>query len=250
MKHNFQKSSILGVNVSNITLEQIVGVLLDFSNEPATKTAFYLNAHCVNVSYSDSEYRHILNNSDLVYSGGQAIIWASRFLGRPLPERVNILDFFNSLVERLKENNTRIYLLGGKERVVKKTEVVLKGRGVNVVGSHHGYLSGKDQQEVVRSIKELRPDILMVGMGVPLQEKWIDRHKLELGVNLCWGVGAAFEWLSGERRRAPRWMIKSGLEWLHRLYQQPARLWRRYLIGNIVFTYHIILSRFKHENYE
>lgn len=245
MKNNHQISCILGVNVNNVSLSQIVNVLIGFAKAPGPKTAFYLNAHCANVAYTDSEYREILNNSDLVYPGGQAIVWASRFLGPGLTERVNILDFFEPLAAELKQKSLKVFLLGGEESVVKETENKLKEKGINIVGSYHGYLSAQEEKRVLSTIKELKPDILIVGMGVPLQEKWIDKHKAELGVNLCWGVGAAFDWLSGERKRAPKWMIRAGLEWAHRLYQQPLRLWRRYIIGNPLFLYRFIVYKIK-----
>ena len=130
--------------------------------------------------------------------------------------------------------------MGGKSHIVKKTEEALKGEGLKIIGSKNGFFDKTEEKEIIREINILKPDILMVGMGVPKQEKWIDRHLQELDVNLCWALGAAFDWLSGQRKRAPRWMIKCGFEWIHRLYQQPKRLWKRYLIGNLVFIYYVL----------
>lgn len=238
-----KKISISGINVNVVDKKDIMNTLLDFAGSPGIKTAYYLNAHCLNVACSDKEYREILNKSDLVYAGGQGIVWASIFLGMPLPERVNILDFLDELVKRLADKRIRIYLLGGEKDVVKNAGLFFRNKGLDVAGSRHGFFGREEEKDIVREINSLKPDILMVGMGVPKQEKWIYGHLNELDVRLCWAVGAAFEWISGYRKRAPKWMIKLGFEWLHRLYQQPRRLWARYVLGNFVFIYHILRAR-------
>ncbi len=240
------KISLLGINnINALTKEQIINILLDFSEKKGAKTVFYLNTHCINVAYRDEDYRSILNRADLVYTGGQGVVWAARFLGCPLPERVNILDFFDMLTQELKDRKITIYLLGGTQETVKKTEDVLKNKGLRIVGSRNGFFDETEEAEVICGINVIKPDILMVGMGVPKQEKWIFAHLKELDVHLCWAVGAAFDWLSGQRKRAPRWMIQFGLEWLHRLCQQPKRLWKRYLLGNLIFVYRVIKYGFK-----
>lgn len=230
----------LGIKVGVLTLNALVQEILECAISGKSKFITYLNAHCVNLACLDKEYRIILNSADLVYTGGQGVVWAARFLGRPLPERVNILDFFDKLIPEFKKNKITIYLFGGTREVVKKAERKLQDSGMEVIGSSDGYFNKTEEAEVIRTINVLKPDILMVGMGVPKQEKWIFSHLKELDVHLCWAVGAAFDWLSGYRKRAPNWMIKWGLEWLHRLCQQPNRLWKRYLIGNIVFICHVL----------
>ncbi len=226
----------------------ILEKILEYALTDKSKFITYLNAHCVNTALIDNEYKRILQKADLVYAGGQGVVWAARFLGTPLPERVNILDFFDTLVPKLKDRKITIYLLGGREETVKKTEETLKSKGLRIVGSRDGFFTKSAEQELIQEINTLKPNILMVGMGVPQQEKWIDNNISTLNVNLCWAVGAAFDWLSGQRKRAPRWMIKFGLEWLHRLWQQPKRLWKRYLLGNLIFIHHVL--RHKLNGYE
>lgn len=239
--------NFLNLKLNALTKEEMVNALPELCKKgrPA-KTAIYINAHCVNVSFADEEYRSILNGADLVYAGGQGIVWAAEFLGCPIPERVNILDFFDRLLERLIDKKITVYLLGNTGEVVKRTESMLRNKGVDVVGSRDGFFSEEENQDVLREINRLKPDLLMVGMGPPKQEKWIKRYSEDLDVGLCWAVGAAFEWLCGYRKRAPSWMIESGLEWLHRLSQQPVRLWKRYIFGNIVFIYHVIDWKVRH----
>jgi N-acetylglucosaminyldiphosphoundecaprenol N-acetyl-beta-D-mannosaminyltransferase len=157
-----------------------------------------------------------------------------------LPERVNILDFLDILLMQIENKEITVYLLGGTKDIAQMTEDALKSKGIKIVGSKAGFFTDTDTPEIIKDINILCPNILMVGMGVPKQEKWIARNLASLDVNLCWAVGAAFEWISGYRKRAPVWMIRCGMEWLHRLYQQPKRLWKRYLIGNPLFLLRVL----------
>jgi len=238
-----KKESFLGIGINVVNKNEIIDILLEYARGNKLRTAFYLNAHCVNTAFLDPEYLTILNKSDLVYAGGIGVVWAARFLGIPLPERVNILDFFDDLLKQLVNKGITVYLLGGKTEIAKNTEGILKERGVKVLGSGGGFFSVIENEKIVKEINALKPNILMVGMGLPKQEKWIDMHRGELDVSLAWGVGAAFEWLSGQRNRAPKLMIEHGLEWLHRLYQQPRRLYKRYLVGNLTFIFRILKRR-------
>ena len=234
------KISLAGVKIHSITRKQAVDILLDFSKRSFRRTACYVNAHCINTACYDKEYRDIQNKFDLVYAGGQGVVWASRFFGIPLPERVNILDFFDRLLEGLMEKRITVYLLGGKPEVVRKAGETLKKKGLNVVGSMHGFFDKQEEMSIIREINELRPDILMVGMGVPKQEKWIFSHLNELQVNLCWAVGGVFRIFSGELKRAPCWISNYGLEWLYLGLQDSKRLLGRYLFGNLIFVFNIL----------
>ncbi|MDD5477770.1 MAG: WecB/TagA/CpsF family glycosyltransferase [Candidatus Omnitrophica bacterium] len=240
--------NFLGIEVGALAADDIIGKILEYALTDKAKFITYLNAHCVNTALIDNEYKKILQKADLVYTGGQGVVWAARFLGNPLPERVNILDFFDRLVSELKDRKITIYLLGGREGTVKKTAEALKAKGLRIVGSREGFFAKSEEQKIIQEINSLKPNILMVGMGVPKQEKWIANNIGALNVNLYWAVGAVFDWLSGQRKRAPNWMIKFGLEWLHRLWQQPKRLWKRYLLGNLIFIHHIL--RCKLSGYE
>lgn len=235
-----KKISISGINICVVNRKEIIDELLGFAMGGRVKTAYYLNAHCFNLVCLDKEYADILNRSDLVYAGGAGIIWASRVLGTPLPERVNILDFFDELAAELIDKKITIYLLGEKIETIKKVEAELKRIGLNIVGSRDGFFIKDEEKGVINEINVLKPDILMVGMGVPKQEKWINCHSNELDVKLCWAVGGVFKIFSGELKHAPRWIIDCGLEWLYLGLQDPVRLWRRYFIGNVVFIYHIV----------
>jgi len=241
-----KKIELFGLEVSALNRLDTAKKILDFALMGKHKFVTYLNAHCINISFVDQEYKEIIKNVDLLYTGGLGVIWASRILGNSLPERVNIFDFFDYLVNELRSKEITFYLLGNKPEIIKNAEGVLRKKGLKVLGSRNGFFNKDEEVEIIKEINSLEPDILMVGMGVPEQEKWIQEHISELNINLCWAVGAAFEWISGYRKRPPAWMIRLGLAWLHRLCQQPKRLWKRYLIGNMIFIYRVLKWRIKH----
>lgn len=236
---------LTGINIQDLDRENMAEVLGEFSKDSSKRTAFYVNAHCVNVAFCDPEYRKILNGADLVYAGGMGVVWAGRFLGQTIPERVNILDFFEPLVEMFKAKGVTLFLLGGAQEVIKKAEQSLKNRGVCVLGCRDGYFDESQEAGVIRQINEVKPDILMVGFGVPKQEKWIWDHRKELDVNLCWAVGGVFDLLAGRLRVAPLWMRCCGLEWLYLSFQSPKRFFKRYLFGNPLFIYRILREKFR-----
>jgi N-acetylglucosaminyldiphosphoundecaprenol N-acetyl-beta-D-mannosaminyltransferase len=239
------KVVLFEIGVSSLDKVETVNKILEFAQRGKRKVATYLNAHCINVSFIDREYKEIIKNVDLLYVGGMGVIWAARFLGRLLPERVNILDFFDLLVRGLREKRITIYLLGGTQNIAKKAEEVLRKKGLIILGSRGGFFDKIEEKEIIREIDILKPDILMVGMGVPQQEKWIQSNLRELNTNLCWAVGGVFDLLAGHLKRAPKWVINCGLEWLYLWLQDPRKLLGRYLLGNPLFVYRVLESKVK-----
>lgn len=233
--------NFLDLKISALTSDEMFNIILEFAIAGNRKMITYLDVNCVNISFRDAEYRRILSQADIVHADGQGVVWGSKFLKKPLPERVNPLDFFDALLNIASKKSISFYLLGGKPDVIQNAVDKLKNKFLNlkIIGFHHGYFD-KEEEEIIEEIKRLRPNILMVGMGVPKQEKWIYKHLDRLEVNLCLAVGGMFDILSDSLKRAPIWMIDGGLEWLYRLYQEPGRLWKRYLFGNFIFIYRIL----------
>jgi N-acetylglucosaminyldiphosphoundecaprenol N-acetyl-beta-D-mannosaminyltransferase len=236
-----KKIDFLGVDITPLTLDEIVNKILDFSLKGKHKTAAYVNAHCMNLALNDRNYKYILNKIDLVYAGGMGVVLASKLFKDSLPERVNILDFFDELAEKLRINKIKIYLLGDTIDIVQKAGNALKEKfSLKIIGCHSGYFNEKEEVNLIKEVNFLKPDILMVGMGVPRQEKWIFKHINELDVNLCWAIGGVFKIFSGKLRKTPRWISKSGMEWLYLGIQEPSRFFNRYLSGNFVFIFRTI----------
>ncbi len=234
-----KSSVLLGIPVACVTRAQILSTLLDFATGSSARTVCYVNAHCLNIASTDAHYRDILSRFDLVYAGGQALVWASRLYGCPIPERVNIMDYFNALAQGLRTRNIPIYLLGASKQTVSAAAKRLAQLGLKVAGWHHGYFSAQEEERVIARINAAQPGILIVGMGVPRQEKWIYRNRARLRVNLCWALGGFLEYAAGNRKPAPVWVVICCLEWLYMGMQEPSRLVKRYLIGNILFIFRI-----------
>ncbi len=233
-----QFSEILGVKIDRLSTDQVLDRISQFVASGKPHQIIYINVDCVNRYKKDLRYRKIVNEADLVYPDGMGVVWASKFSGKPLSERVNAGDFLPDLCKLCVEKKYALYLLGGEEDVARKAADYLREeyKDLKIVGAHHGFFENKNEEKIIREINHLSPDILLVGMGVPRQEKWIKRNLQQLNIPVCWGVGALFDYYSNRIKRAPLWVRGIGMEWLFRLVIEPARLWKRYIIGNFLFA--------------
>jgi N-acetylglucosaminyldiphosphoundecaprenol N-acetyl-beta-D-mannosaminyltransferase len=188
---------------------------------------------------SSAPLRQFVESSGLVVADGQPIVWASRLLGTPLPERVAGVDVLQELAGRAEQQGLGIYLLGGTRDVVAQAAERLRARfpRLRLCGAADGYFSDEQAGERASTIARSGADILFVGMGSPKQELFIASHWSRLGVSLAMGVGGSFEVVAGMRSRAPRLLQRLGLEWVIRLAQEPRRLWKRYLVTNAQFVW-------------
>jgi len=233
---------ILGVPIAAITLSEISHLITNLIGSKRKKTFFYVNAYCLNIANRDEKYKRILQKAFLVYPGGFGPVLASKILGQPLPERTPTPDFIFDVLAIAKERKWSIYLLGGEEHVAKKASEKLKEKFPNllIVGYHSGHFTKREEKVIIGQLNSKKPTILLVGMGTPRQEKWIAENIDNVDAKVFWAVGALFDFISGRLKRAPFWMQRMGLEWLFRLFQEPTRLWKRYLLGNIEFIYLVL----------
>jgi exopolysaccharide biosynthesis WecB/TagA/CpsF family protein len=196
----------------------------------------YVNAHSLNLAYRDERYRHALSRADVVLNDGIGLNLAARMRGRRFPENLNGSDFTLRLLRLAAEEGWRVYLYGGQPGVAANARERLREAvdGLEIVGICDGYGRGSSE-EIVQRIREVRADVVIVALGQPRQELWLDAHLPDTGCHLGVGVGAFLDFVSGRVTRAPQWMNWLGIEWLFRLAQEPSRLWRRYLVGNPLF---------------
>ncbi len=197
---------------------------------------YYLNIHVANTAYQNARLKRILQEADLVYCDGAGIVVGSKLLGTPLPTRLTAADWFLDMLGYYAKSDKRVYLLGGEPGVPEAAMEVItrKVPDNSIVGTHHGYIL-KDpilSQQVIDDINAMRPDILIVGFGTPLQEFWVEENRHRLEVPVVYAIGAVMDFISGHVPRCPEWMGKAGLEWLYRLYSDPSRLGARYVLGN------------------
>lgn len=234
---------LFGIPIARLKLNDITNIILELIEKPGQQTIFYVNAHCLNIATRDPIYRKILQQASIVYAGGMGPILASKILGHPLLERTPTPDFIDHIFAAAIRKGWSFYLLGGEEEVVRKAAENLQKKfpKLQIVGYHHGFFKKSDA--IIKKINLLKPDIILVGMGTPLQEKWIKHYKNRINAHVFWAVGALFDVLSGKRKRAPKWFQKLGLEWTFRFLQEPRRLWKRYLFGNAHFLLTVFRER-------
>lgn len=191
----------------------------------------------------DPRLRQVVERCELVTADGQAVVWASRLLGDPLPERVAGIDLFQELLALAERRGLRVFVLGAKPDVLDRALRWVGARYPNLVlaGARDGYFTQEQDAQVASEVQAARPDLLFVAISSPKKEYWLGRHGREIGVPFVMGVGGSIDVLAGETRRAPRALQRMGLEWAYRLAQEPNRLWRRYLVTNMRFS--LMLAR-------
>ena len=235
---------ILGIPIDNLdmaeTLDQIEGfVIAGRANEKGHQVVT-VNADFVVNAMDDPELRTILQEAHLATADGMPLVWGSRLLGSPLKGRVAGSDFVPALIERAANKGFSIFLLGATPQVASRAAQILTEQypGLKIAGVISPPFSSifEMNSSIIDEIKAAKPDVLLVAFGNPKQEKWISMYARQLQVPVMIGVGGTLDFIAGNIRRAPEWMQRSGFEWLFRLFQEPRRLWRRYVIDLFVFS--------------
>jgi len=190
---------------------------------------------------SDPRLREFVENAAIVVADGIPIVWASKLLGRPLPARVAGVELVDALVARAAAEGLGVYLLGARPDVIEHVVRTYRQRhpDLDLRGHADGYFAEDRFAERAKEVAASGARLLIVGMGVPRQERFLEQCWEELGVDLAIGVGGSFDVIAGLRKRAPRFLQSIGMEWSYRLLQEPRRLWKRYLVTNTQFVYHV-----------
>ena len=229
---------LFGVPVAAITMDTTLGLV-----EEAVTTRRPLQIGVVNAAklvniQRDTELRADVLSSDLVLADGMAVVWASRLLGRPLPERVTGIDLMMGMLTRANAAGYRVYCLGATPEVLGGVLGRIKREypGIVIAGSHHGYFKESEEGAVAAHIDAAHPDILLIAMTSPRKERFLSRWSRQLAVPVCHGVGGSFDVFAGYVQRAPERWQRMGLEWLYRIKQEPRRLWKRYFTTNSAFV--------------
>jgi N-acetylglucosaminyldiphosphoundecaprenol N-acetyl-beta-D-mannosaminyltransferase len=236
---------VLGVGVDPLTVGDLQAEVGRLVRGGRGGLVLNVNAHCLNLCYADPALRGFFNAADVVFCDGAGVMLAAMLLGRRIPERITYADWAWDLAAFAAAEGFSLFFLGARPGVAQAAARRLKQRypGLKMVGVHHGYFDRSENEAVVQKINAAAPDILLVGLGMPLQEYWLmeNRHRLDAGVALT--GGAVFDYVSGRLRRGPRLLVSSSFEWLARLLIEPRRLWRRYLVGNPLFFLRVVRQR-------
>lgn len=242
------EGTLLGTRVDPLTMNQAVARIEELLDEHSGHyNHLAMNAAKLVSGAQDPALRARFASATLVTADGQSLVWASRFLGSPLPERVAGIDLMDRLVSASASKGYRIYLLGAADDVVRQVRWRFLARGAHVVGFHNGFWRREDLTDgaMAEQIARTRADIVFVGVPSPLKEEFIFAQRENTGAGMCVGVGGSFDVVAGRISRAPRWMQRAGLEWFWRFAQEPRRMFKRYLVGNCAFMWLVLKARLR-----
>ena len=242
-----RRVNVAGVGVDDLTEDETVARIDELLSDGEPHYMSVVNAAKIVAASRDEKLRQVIAEAGLVTADGMSVVWASRLLGQRLRERVTGIDLFERLVEHAARRGLRVYFLGARDEAVRGVveRFARKHPGLQVAGYRNGYFSAEESEHIAEQIRASAADLLFVAMGSPAQEYWIASNIARAGARFALGVGGSFDHLSGQARRAPRWMQRAGMEWLYRLMREPRRLWRRYLIGNTLFIWLIAKQAWK-----
>ena len=237
--------------VDVIDSREAIESIINCIESGAKAAVFTPNVHHVSRVCLDSEFKADYKQADLSLVDGMPLVWVSPLFGRKLPERINGTNLVLGLCTALAEKRKSVFLLTIQEKVADMAYRDLKRKypELNVLG--YGFLGKEDifndkkVHQVINNINALRPDVLIVGFGAPLQEKWILKYRYLIDAQVFLAVGSALDFVSARIKRAPKWMQDAGLEWLHRVIQEPVRLWKRYIFDGSVFIFFLFCHIFR-----
>ena len=240
--------NLMGVPVSNHKLDETLEWIVSSVKCKQKRFVPFVNAHCFNIASQHTRYRNVLRRADKVLPDGSGVRLACRFHGLNLKDNLNGTDLFPHICSHAANENISIYLLGAEEGVAQQVanKMVARYPQLIIAGTRNGYFTHEQDDEVINEINRSGAGILLVAMGVPHQEIWLDRniHRLQTHVNLA--VGGLFDFYAERVTRAPLWLRELGMEWSWRLIQEPGRMWRRYILGNPAFIMRAWLDAHRH----
>ncbi|HEY5047800.1 MAG TPA: WecB/TagA/CpsF family glycosyltransferase [Rhizomicrobium sp.] len=198
------------------------------------KLVFAANGHTISLAATDKEFRRHHEIADIIHADGQPVVFASKFTASPIPERSATTDFFHDAANAARIHGLRLFVLGGRDAINARCVAVMREMypGLMIVGRHHGYFTRQEEPALCETINASGADIVWVGLGVPLEQAFCVRNSHGLRAGWLVTAGGCYNYATGDYVRAPGWMRRSGLEWLHRLWQEPRRLFARYALTN------------------
>lgn len=227
-----RRIKLLRLGVDLVDMDGVLAQVDDWVRDGTPGHIVTANVRFMSIAQKDRSFAQVVDSAALSVADGMPLVWLSRLMGTPVPQRITGCDLIHALSQHAADRGYSIFVLGAEPGVAEDAARRLEADhpGLRVAGTHHGYFGDDGEDEVVRYIRQCRPHIMFVGMGSPRQDFWINRLIHELQVPVCIGVGGSFEVITGRLKRAPTWMQRWGLEWSYRFKQEPRRLWRRYVM--------------------
>lgn len=233
-----QKVNVLGVKIDKVTINSAADKILEMAKSGGNHAVFTPNSEIVYMAYKDADFCSLLNSADMLTADGIGVVYASRILKSPVPERAGGFDIACRVIEKIAETGDRLYLFGGKPDIAERAAENLKSKYpfINIVGTRNGYFSPEENDAIISDINESGADILFVCLGAPMQEKWISKNRDRLSCGVMMGIGGSLDVFAGAAERAPELWQKLGLEWLYRLIKEPKRFWRMLALPKFAAT--------------
>lgn len=229
---------LFGLNIFAMRMNEVLDLCERHIKKRQALLLGVVNAAKIVNSRRDIQLRQSLDETDIILADGLPVVWVSKMIGHPLPERVAGIDIMLELIKRSEKEHYSIYFLGATNEVVHKVAEMVESEypGVLIAGCHDGYFDESQEQQVAEEIKNSNADILFVAMNSPKKENFLGKWRGFMDVPVCHGVGGSFDVVAGITKRAPHWMQQAGLEWFYRMMQEPQRLWKRYFVTNSIFV--------------
>ena len=234
-----KRRRFFGANIDLLTMEESLKAVDPIIDRRVPVQHVGVNVSKLILMKEDPALAEMVNACPIINVDGQGVVWGGRWLGFPIPERVTGIDLFVLLIEHAARKGYKVYFLGAREEMVKKTvESFLKDHpDLRVVGWRNGYFKDEEEAGIVQQIRRSGADMLFVAMTSPKKEYFLTKYLNEMNVPFAMGVGGSFDVIAGMTIRAPLWVQRIGFEWFFRLINEPRRLWKRYLSTNLIFAW-------------
>ncbi|MCX6554748.1 MAG: WecB/TagA/CpsF family glycosyltransferase [Candidatus Aminicenantes bacterium] len=240
---------ILGLKVMPFTQTTLNETILRIIRQGGHAIIPNVNVHFANLAYHKPWLHDFFNQAPANFCDGQGIVLAARILGQHLPARITYADWLWSLCSFAARHDLSFFFLGGEPGRAEKSAAILQKNfpGLRILNAQHGHFNKtpahEENEAMIARINDCRPDILLVGFGMPLQEQWLLKNWPRIDARIALTGGGIFDFISGQLKRAPAWMRHHGLEWFGRFLLEPRRLWRRYFIGNPLFLWRVLKQK-------
>ncbi len=242
---NAVRVEVMGSPIDNLSMEETLLQIEEKIVEGKPIQHVVVNAAKIVEINKNPKVKRIIESCEIVNADGQAVVWASKLLGKPLKERVAGIDLMQELIKRANEKNWGVFFFGAKQEVLDKVVAHYQKEfpSLRIAGARNGYYKPEEELKIVEEIRASNAQILFVAISSPKKEIFLNTYLQVMNIPFVMGVGGSFDVVAGLVKRAPLWMQRLGLEWLFRFLQEPRRMWRRYIIGNAEFI--LLLIKYK-----
>lgn len=231
-----KEKRVFNINFNFLSMDELIKIVIS----DKCNNIVVVNVAVLVMCQRDRKFLDVVNSADIVTVDSVPLLWALKFLGYDIEEKLSGPDIFRRLLELASDERYNVYFLGTRQEILEKMIVNLKNLfpKLNIVGYRDGFFKNDEEEKIIKEVNSLKTDMLFLGIPSPAKERFINNKNLKCMLSM--GVGGVFDIEAGLVKRAPLWMQKKGLEWSYRLMQEPRRLWKRYLITNSIFIYIVI----------